>query len=358
VKEPAIPRNLEIERLRGIAILYVFLFHSGIQFAVRGCEVINYMATGVDIFFVISGYLIVGNLWRRMPQATMCAWGQVKAFYLRRIFRILPLAILFTVLSIGLRHYHWSELVYMFTFTINFAVMFIPGLALGYLWSLSVEEQFYLVVPWFILLCGSWRRVRFWIPILFVFILSVQLAMIFGQKNSAVWFHSRYQGLFLGAYLALAQDQLKLPVWFYAGQGVAPKILAYFCLFLLAGIPLFIDGGHIMAIHCFLASFFSAVLVWMATFRQGFVLDIPVLSRILEYLGSRSYGVFLIHVAANIWVAEQAPGLRLLPKPVQIVIALIISIALSDLAYRYYEWPLRQLGYRLARGSEVFPARA
>ncbi|MEM7504006.1 MAG: acyltransferase family protein [Pseudomonadota bacterium] len=151
----------DIQGLRGIAVLVVVLYHAKIPFFTGGF-------VGVDVFFVISGYLITGILMREVEGT-----GRIDllSFYARRIRRLLPAAVLVLVAT-GFVSAQWlspveqRELVWTFGTTALYVSNFWfaaaeldylgPGLhenPLLHMWSLSVEEQFYLVWPALILIC-------------------------------------------------------------------------------------------------------------------------------------------------------------------------------------------------------------
>ena len=146
-------RRTDIEGLRGIAIIGVVLFHSGYNFACGGY-------IGVDIFFVLSGYLISGSIQQSILQNKF----SLIEFYRRRMFRILPAA-LFVILIVGLigqkilfpeELKELSESVFAFTLiasniwaadSINYFGIGIEYKPLIHYWSLSMELQFYLMFP-------------------------------------------------------------------------------------------------------------------------------------------------------------------------------------------------------------------
>lgn len=165
----------DVEGLRTIAILLVVLFHAGLARVTGGF-------VGVDVSFVVSGFVITGLLWREHASSRWehSASGRIRllAFYGRRSRRILPAAILVIILTI-LASYHWlgfltgddtahvgrlaalfyANFHFIATGT-NYLASQAPPSALQNYWSLSVEEQFYVVYPTLFLLAAlSWRRI-------------------------------------------------------------------------------------------------------------------------------------------------------------------------------------------------------
>lgn len=130
-----------LDGLRAISIAFVVLGHWGLNH--YGSQIApSYANLGVRIFFIISGYLITTLL---LKERTKTGTIHLKDFYVRRAYRILPAATAFIVPIIILR---WHELSW---YHIAAAVLYLPDLHrpqfVGHLWSLSVEEQFYLLWP-------------------------------------------------------------------------------------------------------------------------------------------------------------------------------------------------------------------
>lgn len=146
----------ELDGVRGIAILWVFLFHLGVP-----C--IPHAAGGVALFFVLSGFLITGLL---LDAKGLCSsWRYLGVFYVRRILRIFPIYYLCitATLIIGLAgEWKVGDWPYYFTYTQNLVLNWAKGGQnaafpefLNHTWSLAVEEQFYLVWPIIVLLCSK-----------------------------------------------------------------------------------------------------------------------------------------------------------------------------------------------------------
>ena len=142
-------RLKQLDGLRALAFLAVFLY------AAFGLPL---LWTGVDLFFVLSGYLITSIL--RQQREVSGAWSK---FYLRRALRILPPYIVFLGISWIVVRYDWKTLWYWFVFfSANIRESFSSAdiSVLAPLWSLAVEEQFYLAWPFLVFKCSRKALVR------------------------------------------------------------------------------------------------------------------------------------------------------------------------------------------------------
>ncbi|RMH46375.1 MAG: acyltransferase [Alphaproteobacteria bacterium] len=199
----------DIDGLRALAVLPVVLFHAGVPGFSGGY-------VGVDVFFVISGYLITGILAAETSAGRLSILG----FYERRVRRILPALIavcavtaaaaLAVMMPQDLREFGRSLAGAMLFFS-NF--VFAAGAGyfdapaetkpLLHTWSLSIEEQFYLIFPWVMLwLRGRWRR-----PVLLALLgasLAASIAGVrFDPENAFFMPHLRAWELLLGGLIAL-----------------------------------------------------------------------------------------------------------------------------------------------------------
>jgi peptidoglycan/LPS O-acetylase OafA/YrhL len=148
-----------LDALRGVAILDVMLYHfcggykGNNPALLLGSAIVDSGWMGVDLFFVLSGFLITGILYD-----TACTENKVRNFYARRALRIFPLfygVLVGFLLLTPVLHLHWrTGHLLLFLFMGNMTGIFAPSLGavhswinLGHLWSLAVEEQFYMLWP-------------------------------------------------------------------------------------------------------------------------------------------------------------------------------------------------------------------
>ena len=175
------PRRLAgLDHLRALAIILVFVFHYRIfGHPPHMDEIGSFGWTGVDLFFVLSGYLIGGQLFSRMVRNKPISYGE---FYVKRFFRIIPaylvvVALYFTIPGFKER----SELPPLWrflTFTQNFGLDILGKGAFSHAWSLCIEEQFYTVLPLIImagLALNAKKRLALFLPVLFLVTLLLRI---------------------------------------------------------------------------------------------------------------------------------------------------------------------------------------
>ena len=342
-----------IDALRAIAVLAVFLYHAGVNWMPGGF-------LGVDVFFVISGYLITSLLLSERRSTGKVRLGQ---FWLRRARRLLPavgvlIAVTMIVAAIvepdrltALRGDAISSLAYVanwhfvFEHQSYFDQFQRPSL-FRHLWSLSVEEQFYLLWPLaFAAGISLLGRKRLALGVLAGAAASLALTWILFDPSDAsrVYYgtDTHAAGLLIGVALALVwapwQLQRAKP-----GRWCEPVLdavgviaLGYLALSFLRvhdyDLALF-HGGYLWIA---LASAAVIAVIAHPTARLGGLLARPA----LVWLGLRSYSFYLWHWPV---LALTRPGLDVsLPRGVLIPLQLLVVLALADLSYRFVELPFR-----------------
>ncbi|MEW9625851.1 acyltransferase family protein [Rhodanobacter geophilus] len=238
-----------LDLLRAIAIVWVMLFHSWMIGGIGGPlqTVADYGWMGVDLFFVLSGYLIGCQLLEPLGRGEPLHFG---AFYLRRAFRILP--VFLVVLAIYLLFPAWREAPGMqpawqfLTFTVNLLIDYQHNQAFSHAWSLCVEEHFYLLFP----LLAWWlaRRSSRALVIGFAVLVVATGMLLRGHAvlHGKAWLESVYyptwtrlDGLLAGAMLATIQAYR--PRWWAGMQQRAGALVIAGGLLAAAAIWLFHD---------------------------------------------------------------------------------------------------------------------
>ncbi|CAD5107403.1 acyltransferase family protein [Zestomonas carbonaria] len=369
-------KNLEIEYLRAIAIGMTLLshlpvllpFHQGFFNSLFSV----YMPwTGVDLFFCISGYVVSKayldyfDLHRNQGDF----WIAAQSFWLRRIYRLLPTAWLWIfiplMLSIAFNQTNvfgsWYENLRSFvavaTFSGNLANQF--GVSLGpnsVYWSLALEEQFYFIFPLFLLLVTSNSgRV-----IILLALVVLQFGIDrnpFGTATSALLSSFRIDAMIWGVLLCLFSRSkifCQFEPIFLTGNFWARMGMALLLVYLLGAIPGQMIG---VPVAVGLIALVSLLLVWIASYEKGYLFCPSFLSRPLEWLGSRSYALYVIHVCAyhfsyEFWYRHAAAQGVTLDASYSLELlgtAIIFMLVASELNYRLVEQPLRRRGVDIAR---------
>ena len=218
-----------LDHLRALAITYVFLFHYSTHFPhPEWLERIGEFGwTGVDLFFVLSGYLMGAQLLRIQALGSARANGE---FYIKRFFRIIPVYLLVVVIYFlipGFREHEGIAPLWKFlTFTQNFGLNLAVDRAFSHAWSLCVEEHFYLVLPWLIgpLAASGSARNAIWVGasvLIGGLILRAfsWLELFRPQGNIIAWWewvyyptYNRLDGLLFGVCFAAIQNFMP-PLW-------------------------------------------------------------------------------------------------------------------------------------------------
>jgi hypothetical protein len=156
-------RQPGLDLLRAIAILLVVFYHAGLFGFVLPYDVQRFGWIGVDLFFVLSGYLIAGQLLSALARGKP---PNVRRFYWRRALRILPAFLVIVGICFFLpswREYPTMPPVWKFlTFTQNLGLR--GGTTFSHAWSLCIESQFYLLLPFLLLPLARWRRGHWVVP--------------------------------------------------------------------------------------------------------------------------------------------------------------------------------------------------
>jgi peptidoglycan/LPS O-acetylase OafA/YrhL len=346
-----------IDALRALAVLAVFFYHARVEWMPGGF-------LGVDLFFVISGYLITSLLLREFRRGGHVDLGR---FWLRRARRLLPavgvlIAVTMVLAAIfepdridQLRGDALASLAYFanwhFAFgDVSYFDQFQRPSLFTHLWSLSVEEQFYLFWP-LVFAAGMklFGRSRLLLGVLAGALGSVALAWILfdpGSDASRVYYgtDTHAVGLLVGVALALLWSPVELrrhP----SGPLVGPILdtigvlaLAYVLLCFLGvhdyDLALYHGGYLWLAI---VTALLVAVLAHPAARLGALLGTAPAI-----WLGLRSYSFYLWHWPV---LALTRPGLDVdVPRGVLIPLQLVAVLALADLSYRYVELPFRGKG--------------
>ena len=250
---------------------------------------------GVDLFFVLSGFLITGIL-----LDTKGSEGFFKNFYVRRCLRIWPLyfaVITFMFVVVPLVRPTQAQSVFersspWWSFPLFLQNFFVPNLtraaaSLGVTWSLAIEEQFYLVWPWVVRCCSAIQLRWF---ALSVFLLSPALRLFLSGQGVDLYTNTfcRLDGLMAGALLALLVRSANfVPSRFVRGAAIT--------LFVAAPLAFVLEAFHARWIVFTLTALASVAFVYLVVYSRAGWLQRVASNRFLVYTGVISYGLYLLH---------------------------------------------------------------
>ncbi len=336
----------QLDGLRGIAILSVLLHH----FEVRLPGLFDWGPIGVRIFFLLSGYLITQSLWRLQADAREAGggyWSGLLGFHARRFARLAP--VLYAMLALaclfGLPEFRHAIAWHM-AFLSNFYALHIgqwPDAA-SHLWSLSVQEQFYLLWPFVILITP--RQALPWLLLaLFAGAFAFRAAIIgLGASDFYRWvmLPGVIDSFALGALIACAKKSGRLPLT--SGWAGALVGLAAFGCYVLARFVRFgpFPGAWAAIIESLENLFFAWLLLRTAAGWKGAV-GCVFENPLLVYLGKISYGLYIFHVlvvvAFSPWLARHglSIGANVLLRA---AFLMAVSVCVAAISYHYVESPL------------------
>jgi peptidoglycan/LPS O-acetylase OafA/YrhL len=363
---------LALDGVRGLAILMVICSHAfesnynsgGFLLRFIG-RLFYYGLFGVDLFFVLSGFLITGILYDSLDDD-----GYFRKFYVRRALRIFPLY--YGVLGVCLLltwplNLHWGVMGWLLVFYLQNLrpagiLSLYPGahIVLYHFWSLAVEEQFYLVWPAVVFFVRGRSGLLRTTLIASAGALMLRLILVvFGASPFAIHVTTicRADSLLLGGALALLYRSrrwaqvAKAAPWGFAGA-----------MAILVGMILIVEphlAGHPMGVrlwgegfsYTFLALASVGLIAW--SLQPGSLCSWLFELRPLRFLGKYSYGIYVLHVLVlavmNLPLRAALLGAthsKLIAVAGAALTSLAVSIAAAYLSYHFYERPFLRLKHR------------
>jgi peptidoglycan/LPS O-acetylase OafA/YrhL len=351
--KPAINRAYypALDGLRGIAILLVLFYHN-----FSYVPMFEFGWLGVDLFFVLSGFLITDILLQ-----TKGTKNYLKNFYVRRILRIFPIyylcLFLFIIVMPRLTKvdfdmtYYSDNQSWLWIYLQNWlyiAKQTPQGAShLQHFWSLAVEEQFYMVWPLVVLLCRKMKTMLYIITGVLVFVLATRVVLWMNHIESVSYFNlytfSRIDGLCIGCILSLTR---------YINVDFIRNNLKKIVLCLVVGNVLFllVKKGFNLSIpylgtfgYFSLASLFG-ILVYITITEENKIIK-TLNNRYLKFFGKISYSLYVFHwpiyliVFPYVEAAVQNISKTNLfsSQLIGSSVCSIVAVGISILSYKYFE---------------------
>jgi len=343
---------------RGVAILLVLLDHSTESLNLgRFDHFFRLGATGVALFFALSGFLITTRLLEEKQRHGSIS---LKKFYIRRVFRLIPASLTYLIVIgaltlagvLAVTREQWLGSLFFFR---NYMPMDLPsaGWFTAHFWSLAVEEHFYLIWPALLILTGG----RAIVPAAIATAVAMwrYTDLHYHVVHAQLWFPGRtdvrLDGLLWGCLLAILLMKPGFRQW----------IMRFYSWWLwLAGLALYLISNLLSGRHNYSPyepALIALIVIWPVLNTDNWLarlLDLPV----LKWVGHLSYSLY---VWQQLWlVFPDAPAnfgvLQRLP------LNILCIFASASLSYYFIEKPMVNLGHRLTSESRVatrkFPAEA
>lgn len=342
----------EIDGLRAIAVISVIIYHLNENWLSGGF-------LGVDIFFVISGFLITGIIITEIQQNSF----SLKQFYTRRIKRIYPafitvMALVSFIASAIFIYNDFNKLRKTIELAIAFLSNFYLGLTQGYfdlsanenpvlhIWSLAVEEQYYLIFPLILILAyKKFREIKvlFIITLILFFILLATSFVsanfykeVLHQPNIYYLSNLRFPELLVGSLLAIyhnLSNKVQLSKQVNNILAILSTLLLFSCLFLMNNNIAYIPGVTLI-----LPCIFTALIIH--TTSQNNIVKLCLSNKAIVFIGKISYSLYLYH-----WIfiafAYYITGEKQINNQ-SIAIVIVLTIIFSVLSYYLIEQPIRK----------------
>lgn len=359
-RKPINPRYMPgLDGVRAVAVIAIIIYHLNPQWLSGGF-------LGVDTFFVISGYLITSLL---LTEYHNTGKIELMSFWLRRVKRLIP-AVLFLVMgvivlslifmpteiqkvradSIAAIFYvsNWWYIMQNVDYFEQFAVQ-----PLKHLWSLAIEEQFYLVFPIVLLSLLSFIRRLKSIRIIFLILLVISMIAMMvlyvpNENVARVYFgtDTRIQTLLMGVLLALVWPpfQLKAKVkrqmrTMIDTAGVVGLAILFICFkFVSETNSILYYGGF------FLISMVTLLVIASSVHPSGYFAKF-LGNKVFTFIGSRSYSLYLWHYPIIVLIHHQFVQGQI--PPLVYVVEILLMVLMAEFSYKFIEQPFRKEGFNI-----------
>ncbi|WP_336959126.1 acyltransferase [Chryseobacterium contaminans] len=344
-----------LDHLRALAIVLVLLFHYRAFKHPEWIDTIGRFGwTGVDLFFVLSGFLISGQLFQEINNKGSIS---LKSFYIKRFFRIIPAYFFTLFLYFTIPFFREREVLpplwKFVTFTQNYGLDVINQGTFSHAWSLCIEEQFYLLLPLFLLLIASSKLFKYFAVLIIIFItfslmmrlITWDTAIAWIDNNSLNFWRSWYMKIYYPTHTRLDGLGTGVLIGYFMQYSVGFKKIVHQNgnKFLIAGIILLGISFWICNEQASKgASVFGFTLVAIS---YGFIILSAVssssfLSKRKSYitaeLAALSYAIYLSHKGIIHMIQAFFEQFGLETSDTVCLIICLLGCAISGLGYRFF----------------------
>jgi peptidoglycan/LPS O-acetylase OafA/YrhL len=342
-----------LDGLRGIAVLVVMIYHLiALAPALQAFVLGGFL--GVDIFFVLSGFLITSILIKEYEER-----GQInlKKFYLRRLFRLVPAFWTFLIclyffgnyilpVELAKTIYSDNNLFFAFSYLMNWHGAFggLTGI-LTHTWSLAIEEQFYII--WSLVLFAFFARkmtrgqIFIWTAISISVLIVWRYFRLSTGVSTLVLYYStdtRIDALLIGCAAAMIYSWQLLPKKFYASRqfnllALISLVIAFFMLLGVSKSDSFLYGG-VLSIFAIAV---AIIILWILN-RKNSLPEKLLEIKPLRWFGQISYGLYLWHYPFYEFGKKMFDSLAL-----QIIVGVGLAIIVSTVSFYFIEKPFLKL---------------
>lgn len=325
--------NSSLDGLRGFAVILVMISHANRDLAHAGW-------VGVEIFFILSGYLITGSIQK----------NNLKEFFVRRIFRILPALSVFLTLylssSFFLNFKNDSNLIISIVLFFSnwlFAYNLVDQKYITHLWSLALEEQFYLILPWLLISIRFNKNILFLI-FLFFFLYKVHFIFLGDFQRFYYGTDTRLSSFILGSLVYLVRDKFLKNNFIFNNH----QILSILIIIILLSIS-FLEIGKNTFAWVFLSNISLFLLILVFTrYDKNYVFNI-FSHNFLIFFGKISFSLYLFHGFIFSYLLYE----KNFSSTEVFILGGSISIFLSFVNYKYIEDPCINFSKKILEGRRT-----
>lgn len=346
----------DIDALRGIAILSVLLYHAKISF--NNIMLFKGGFLGVDIFFVITGFLITTLLVKEYEKSNTI---NILSFYLRRIRRLVPVLLLVIIISTFFSFFLLDPVkIKEFSTSVYFSLIFLPNFYFHYfgnfygqsvnlfkpllhLWSLGVEEQFYIFFPLFLIIIFKFFKRFLVIALFFGFFASLLFANYASENHIMFSFYmlpSRAWEIILGSLIAIYfinnKKNYKISIY-------AKNILYILSLFIIIFFFQFFDiyNNKHPSLITLIPLLACVTIIFLGNTQKNFFLYNLLTNKIFIFFGKISYSLYLFHFIIFSFYRNSYLPETLIAK----ILLISFSVIISYFSYKYIEQTFRNKAY-------------